>query len=351
MSVYCDRGGGVSVATSAQLINSVAATTSIRDRDSLDESIAHLLFQFVGAHSVALFRLVEDGQIKRVVRRASVVRPSSQATDPPAIEVSVPPALASMPAWQECIDRNDIVQCPGPEARTVTLFPITRGRGATGILVIDADEALRVRDAELVRGILRILQNHLSLLDYGELDTLTGLLNRKTFESHFAKLRELLILSAHNAAPRESSWLALFDIDRFKSINDGHGHLVGDEILLLVSQIMKRNFRGADQLFRFGGEEFLVVLDQASDAGALVAIERLRASIEEHAFPQVGRVTMSSGYTRMLPNDCSTTCVERADAALYYAKAHGRNNVRNYETLVTSGELTDRDKSGAVDLF
>ena len=233
----------------------------------------------------------------------------------------------------------------------MTLFPITRERDSDGILVIDADEALPVRDAKLVRGILRILRNHLSLLDYGELDTLTGLLNRKTFESHFEKLRELIATSADKAALRESSWLALLDIDRFKSINDGHGHLVGDEILLLLSQIMKRSFRGADQLFRFGGEEFLVVLDHASDSGALVAIERLRACVEEHAFPQVGRVTMSAGYTRILPSDCSTTCVERADAALYYAKAHGRNNVRNYETLATSGELANRPKSGAVDLF
>jgi diguanylate cyclase (GGDEF)-like protein len=334
------------VATSAQLINSVAAATSIRDRDSLDESIARLLFQFVGAHSVALFRLVEDGQVKRLVRRAAVARSSSQPTDLAAVEVSVP-----MPLWQECLDRNDIVQCPGPETRIMTLFPITRERDSDGILVIDADEALPVRDAELVRGILRILRNHLSLLDYGELDTLTGLLNRKTFESHFEKLRELIATSADNAALREPSWLALLDIDRFKSINDGHGHLVGDEILLLVSQIMKRSFRGADQLFRFGGEEFLVILDQASDAGALIAIERLRACVEEHAFPQVGRVTMSAGYTRILPSDCSTTCVERADAALYYAKAHGRNNVRNYETLMTSGELANRPKGGAVDLF
>jgi len=334
------------VATSAQIINSVATTTSIRDRDSLDESIARLLFQFVGAHSVGLFRLVEDGHVKRVVRRAGVSRMPTQWGG--VSGVGDPPAL---PAFQECIDRNDVVQCPGPEAHTVTLFPIPGERDSAGILVIDADAALPARDVELVRGILRIFQNHLSLLDYGELDTLTGLLNRKTFESHFEKLRELLIRSAERASIREPSWLALLDIDRFKSINDGHGHLVGDEILLLVSQIMKRNFRGADQLFRFGGEEFLVVLDQASAEGALIAIERLRISIEEHLFPQIGRVTVSAGYTRILPQDIPTTCVERADAALYYAKSHGRNNVRHYEALVAAGELNGRDKGGAVDLF
>jgi diguanylate cyclase (GGDEF)-like protein len=338
------------LATSEQLINSVAATTSIRDRDNLDQSIARLLFKFVGAHSVTLYRLVEDGPAKQIIRRAAI-RKFSESSSASTLQGTEAFALASVPAWQECIDRESVVQCPGPEARTMTLFPISGDRGSAGILAIDADAALPSRETELVRGILRIFQNHLALLDYGELDTLTGLLNRKTFEAHFEKLRQLLMHSAGNGSVREPSWLALLDIDRFKAINDGHGHLVGDEILLLVSQIMKRSFRGADQLFRFGGEEFLVVLDQACDAGALIAVERLRSAIEGHTFPQIGRVTMSAGYTRIVPQDIPTTCVERADAALYYAKAHGRNNVRNYEVLVAAGELKDRYKSGAVDLF
>jgi diguanylate cyclase (GGDEF)-like protein len=341
------------LASNAQLINSVALTTSIRDRGSLDQSIARLLFQFVGAHSVALFRLIDDGHTKRLVRRATASR-ESRSAEPDGVswpKDSDAPALASMASWLECIERNEVVQCSGPESRKLTLFPVTGERDSAGILAIDSDAALPERESELVRGILRIFQNHLSLLDYGELDTLTGLLNRKTFESHFEKLRALLLASADGAILRQPSWLALLDIDRFKSINDGHGHLVGDEILLLVSQIMKRSFRGADQLFRFGGEEFLVVLDQASDAGALTAIERLRSSIEEHTFPQIGRVTISAGYTQVVPQDIPTTCVERADAALYFAKGHGRNNVRNYEMLLAAGELSDRYKSGAVDLF
>src|SRR6202011_3687326 len=103
------------------------------------------------------------------------------------------------------------------------------------------------------------------------------------------------------SAAWEPSWLALIDIDRFKSINDGYGHLFGDEVLLLVSQLMKRSFRGADQLFRFGGEEFVVLLDRASEPGAQIVLERLRTTIGEHEFPQVGQVTISVGYTRIDP--------------------------------------------------
>jgi GGDEF domain-containing protein len=94
-----------------------------------------------------------------------------------------------------------------------------------------------------------------------------------------------------------------------------------------------------------------VVLDQASDAGALIAIERQRATIEAHSFPQIGRVTLSAGYTRIVPQDIPTTCVERADAALYYAKSHECNNVRNYDLLIAAGELSDRRKSGQIDLL
>jgi diguanylate cyclase (GGDEF)-like protein len=339
------------LAITSQLINSVAATTSIRDRDGLDHSVARLLLQFVDAHAVALWRLVDDGHSKQLLRRVVVKRDPGLSISCFDLESDDAAILPGMSGWQRCIDRDETVESRGNNGRTMTLFPIPGEREPAGVLAIDGDERLSARTAELVRGILRIFRNHLALLDYGEIDTLTGLLNRRTFESYFEKVRLQLMRGVANKSIREPSWLALLDIDSFKAINDGHGHLVGDEILLLVSQIMKRSFRGADQLFRFGGEEFVVVLDQASEAGALVAIERLRAAIEEHLFPQIGRVTLSAGYTQILPQDIPTTCVERADAALYYAKNHGRNNVRNFEALMAAGELAERYSSGAVDLF
>ena len=186
-------------------------------------------------------------------------------------------------------------------------------------------------------------------------DTLTGLLNRKTFESHFEKMRRRNG-ARERAGDRpgrshEPGWLALADIDHFKSINDSHGHLFGDEVLLIVSQILKRSFRGADQLFRFGGEEFLIVLDHASESGAQVALERFRAAIEAHVFPQIRRVTVSLGYTRILPHDVPTICAERADGALYYAKRNGRNKLCNYEALVSAGDLKTTSNVTDVELF
>ncbi len=244
-----------------------------------------------------------------------------------------------------------MVQCGGLDDRLLTLIPIRGERNVAGVLIIETDQGLPPRDAELVHGILQIAKNHLALLDYGERDTLTGLLNRKIFESTFNKSRERAAAAGQGGNAGEPSWLAILDIDRFKSINDTYGHLFGDEVLLLVSQDIKRCFRGADHLFRFGGEEFLVILDQASDVGAQIALERLRATIEVHPFPQVGRVTVSLGYTRIDKGDTPSNCVERADAALYYAKAHGRNNLRNFEALVSAGELTVKRASNDIELF
>ncbi|MDB6160226.1 MAG: diguanylate cyclase [Gammaproteobacteria bacterium] len=342
---------------SHELLNSVAATTIHRDRDELDRAVGRLLLQFLELHSVTVLRLSDEGEIIRIVHCAreqpGEVGPVCTAA------TSTLPALADFPAWRECALRNEVVQCNGADGRPMTVFPIHGAReGAShGLLVIEAASPLAPRETDLVQGILGILRNHLALLDYGELDSLTGLLNRKTLESHFDKLRQRIESLQRSHPDRgastagEPSWLALIDIDRFKSINDGYGHLFGDEVLLLVSQLMKRSFRGADQLFRFGGEEFVVLLDRASEPGAQIVLERLRATIGEYAFPQVGQVTISVGYTRVDWRDVSTTCVERADAALYYAKSHGRNNVQNCEALIAAGAITAKCNDGDVELF
>jgi diguanylate cyclase (GGDEF)-like protein len=343
------------------LLSGVARATTHRDRDELDLAVARLLMEFLDSRSTSVVRLACAGPIKQVECRVRLSR-SAPGESPVCVpEPQEPAALVNFPAWNECVTRSEIVTCPTAHGSFTTLFPIRSEREVAGILVIETAAALATRETDLVVGILDILRNHVALLDYGELDTLTGLLNRKTFEGHFEKLRRRMIQpksapspaqpARANTAPLEPSWLALIDIDHFKLINDGYGHLFGDEVLLLVSGLMKRSFRGADQLFRFGGEEFVVLLEHASEPGAQIAFERLRSSIEEYAFPQVGRVTVSVGYTRVNPQDVPTLCVERADAALYYAKTHGRNNVRSCEALIDAGELFTKSQAGDVELF
>jgi diguanylate cyclase (GGDEF)-like protein len=338
--------------TTSQLIDSVASTTSHRDRDDLDLSMVRLLLEFIDAESVAMYHVLDDNGVKRVMRRAAQRR-GLEAVGPEEIrELAIPMALSDIPAWRDCVLQHKVVQYLGATGHSHNVFPIKSEREVVGVLEVEVRGDLQSRDAQLIDALLRIMKNHLALLDYGECDTLTGLLNRKTFEASFDKLRLRLQNVGAAATNGEPSWLGIVDIDKFKSINDNYGHLFGDEVLLLMAGLMKQSFRGADQLFRFGGEEFVIVLDHASTAGAEIAFDRLRAKIEAHTFPQVGRVTISLGYTQIDPQDAATTCVERADAALYYAKHHGRNLVRHYEALIAAGELTAKKETQAdVELF
>src|SRR5690606_38430372 len=114
-------------------------------------------------------------------------------------------------------------------------------------------------------------------------------------------------------------------IDHFKQVNDTFGHLYGDEILILVSRMMKESFRPDDWIFRFGGEEFIVVLNNVSMQSAITSLDRFRERIAQRIFPQIGRLTLSIGVTSVDYDAGLTHIMTQADRALYFAKNHGRN--------------------------
>jgi diguanylate cyclase (GGDEF)-like protein len=335
----------------SSLIASVADTTSYRDRDSINHAVAGLVLEFLNAESATIYRLIDEGDGRLLYLCVSLTSANRSEPERTPSQPQTPLSLERFPVWKDCVDQQQTRQLIDADGNISGAWPIESGRDVVGILVVEGMRELVSRDTELIGAVLRILKNHLAALDYGERDTLTGMLNRKTFEARFEKLRQRLQVSSAAVTTVEPSWLALADIDKFKSINDSHGHLFGDEVLLLVAQQMAKCFRGADQLFRFGGEEFVIVLDHATEAGARIAFDRFRAAVEAFEFPQIGHVTLSLGYSRIKPDDGPTTCVERADAALYYAKNHGRNNVRNFEELVAAGELSARADSADTELF
>jgi diguanylate cyclase (GGDEF)-like protein len=334
----------------SHLIHGVAASTAQRDPEQLDHAIGQLLCRFLAARSLVLYHLLrEDDGSTHTAQRIDL---SSEGvhTDTVYFAAAATPAIAEeLAACKACTADNQFVERANVAGELLTAFPVHTSKEVVRVLVVVSSESLTVSQIDMVYGVLRIMENHLALLDYGERDTLTGLLNRKTFESHFEKMRRRN--GAEPARAHEPAWLAMADIDKFKSINDSHGHLFGDEVLLIVSQILKRTFRGADQLFRFGGEEFLIVLDHATEAGAHIALERFRSAVEAHAFPQIPCVTISVGYTQIRPHDVPTTCSERADDALYFAKRNGRNRLCHYEALVESGDLKPKANGTEAEIF
>jgi diguanylate cyclase (GGDEF)-like protein len=170
----------------------------------------------------------------------------------------------------------------------------------------------------------------------GETDPLTRLASRRRFQSHIdAGIRMW-------TAPGRAYYFAMMDIDHFKRVNDTFGHLYGDEILVLFANLMRATFRSGDQLYRFGGEEFVLIYGvDPPEHGGEGTLERFRTAVERFDFPGVGKVTVSVGYTRIVDAQTpAATLIDRADQAVYYAKAHGRNRVCSWEELVAAGELT-----------
>jgi len=173
----------------------------------------------------------------------------------------------------------------------------------------------------------RLRQNLQLSLEMAITDQLTGLFNRRYMARH-------LDMQLKNAldAKKPLSFL-IMDIDYFKSINDAHGHAVGDEVLRGFASHLKANVRGIDLACRYGGEEFVVIMPETDVAFAYAVAERLRQNVADVPFPistsdKALTVTVSIGVTSIeRPDDTADTILKRADQALYRAKRDGRNRV------------------------
>jgi len=154
-------------------------------------------------------------------------------------------------------------------------------------------------------------------------DGLTGIFNRRYFEMRIAEELE----RASRFMGRMS--VIMVDIDHFKRLNDEFGHLLGDEVLRGVSNILKHQLRKVDMVCRYGGEEFAIVVPETTGSNALVVAEKLRRQIEIHPFPGVPRpVTISCGVADYpIQGSTRDELVAAADSALYQAKQAGRNRV------------------------
>ena len=161
------------------------------------------------------------------------------------------------------------------------------------------------------------------------LDGLTGLYNRRQFEIGLEQ--EFNRTKRH---PSDFS-LAILDIDFFKKVNDTYGHQYGDYVLKTVADLMKAAFRKTDLLYRYGGEELIMIMPETHIEGAIIPVQRLRRSIEDYNFEYNGvkaKVTASIGLTMNYQDlNSPAEILKSADEALYKAKESGRNRVILHE--------------------
>lgn len=344
----------------SEVVDHLAEMTRFRDRDVMDVTLVSALRDLLEPLSAAIYRCVgepgEERWLTRARLRAGDIVASADSLW--AAPETLPP-IGEHPLRQECMSNRGILQTRCGD-HWMTLFPLATEREVLGVMELETLAPLKSSEQRTVASILRIYHNFQGLLDYSERDTLTGLLNRKTFDDAFLKAVSELPGGAEklhaeddrrHAGAMPSYWLGVIDIDHFKKVNDGYGHLIGDEVLLLLSRLMRNSFRFHDQLYRFGGEEFVVLMRCDSEADAEHAFERLRHNAEQFAFPQVGRITVSIGFTEVRSGDSPAAAFERADRAVYNAKGNGRNQVRSYARLVAEGQFKEVAAVSAVELF
>ena len=191
-------------------------------------------------------------------------------------------------------------------------FIVLSSMGMVGVLAIRAQARATRAAADLHR--------------IANTDALTGLANRRAF---FEALEAEAERSERSDAPL---WVTILDIDRFKAINDSHGHPAGDEVLRSVAAIVHKAIRGSDLVGRIGGEEFGVLMPKTTRAQAEMVSERLRLAVANTPFKlpsgKVIEVTLSAGLAVRAKGEDSTHLLSRTDIALYMAKKDGRNLVR-----------------------
>lgn len=201
------------------------------------------------------------------------------------------------------------------ERNRSTIIAISVMAGAALLLALVAFQLYRVTQRS--QKALRVL---------AETDPLTGLLNRRTMYTHLARV------SAENPTPMS---LCLLDIDNFKAVNDHYGHQVGDRVLVAIADALRLAIRKGDQVARWGGEEFLVLLSGRARSEVAHAAKRLCESVASVAIDVAPdrkvHVTTSVGVAEFSPGVTDTEVIHRADVSMYQAKLAGKNRVMTWD--------------------
>lgn len=343
------------------IFESVIYITEERDKRALEKALIETISEFIDFDDVILLRLPRNSNSEYLEVAVSIPESTVDKN-----LILIPHEYGDQRVLYDdqialCIGSSKIISSKG-NMPLRTLFPIIVNNVVSGVMDMYGYHQTAVT-LKIISGFIRIYSNFQAIIDDNEHDTLTGLLNRKTFDAQLSDLLsispssskifpvQLKIKENRSTEVNSEHWIGILDIDFFKSINDKFGHVYGDEVLLLFAGLMKKTFRNNDLLFRYGGEEFVVVLTSVSDSEALKIFERFRRKLEAFDFPQVGRVTVSAGILKIDMQEHLTTIIERADKALYYSKENGRNQVRDYNELIEKGLLKIRSVEGDIELF
>lgn len=344
-----------------QILNKLGNMTSLRDTYLVEQSLLRTLCPLLGVLSMSLYRVDDKGDVLRALhnsRQISVVEDTRRVIDK-IEEVTNDPDLPSHLRnifTDVALLGKACSRVLGSEL--VICYPVY-GKGLLqAYLVFQRDHDVTPAEDAIVQGVREVFTNYFDLLESSQRDQLTGLFNRYSLENNLDRIWNLLSHRASDggtddsrrSSTAETYWLGLVDVDHFKKINDNYGHIIGDEILIMVARLLESCLRGSDLIYRYGGEEFVVIVAGNNDQAAMSVFERARQRIESFDFPRVGRVTLSCGFSRADPRYLPKEVLHRADSSLYAAKSGGRNRTCFYDDLIREGVLKEAE-TGTIDLF
>jgi len=354
------------------LIEHIVKLTDHRDRDLLELTLSKALLDLLPIQRIVIARVVtEDGEKRWLDVARLDARGGGKVVDPLRVDFSTLPRLDDASDRLKCLEQRETVEIAwagedGPRISMLPLFSDSRKDDA-GVIEVHSDAPLSQDQLQTIEQLRRIYRNMYTLLEYSDRDALSGLLNRKSLDDAFysAVLEELDGMMGEPAMAGQPAgisherrhrvpanyWLGSAIIDNFSTINDKHGHLIAEEVLLLVARVMNNTFRTYDRIYRFGGEHFGVLMHCPDEALVLAAFERFRANVEKFNFPQVGRLTVSCGFTSVMADDSPSSALEKTERAVDFAQRSGRNKVCSHLGLVRRGFFGAVSKVGGVDLF
>ena len=182
-----------------------------------------------------------------------------------------------------------------------------------------------IEEVQRANHVIRNLTKKIKELERNSnLDSLTKIFNRRALSSY-------LISLCSTKHIKNDVHIILLDADNFKNINDTYGHVTGDKVLMYLANILKKTLRDGDKVFRYGGEEFLIVLNRTSTTDSIAAATRILELVRSNRLIYQGdslSVTMSAGLTKYISGDTPDTLLARADKALYSAKENGKDQMK-----------------------
>ena len=354
------------------LIRHLIKLTDHRERDLLELTLSKALIDLLPLQRVVVSKVVSAEGSDRWLQLARLdARGGGRVADLLHVDFVNLPKLEDEKYPLRCVRTRQRVEVAlegdaGPRISYIPLFESTR-TDDDGVLEIHSTQSLNDGELEIIDVVLHVFRNMYHLLAYSDRDGLTGLFNRKSLDDTFysAVLEELdegagspgrsePVLAAgqerrHRVPP--NYWLGTISVDHFNAIGEKSGHMIAEEVLLLVARILNNTFRTYDRIYRLGGEQFAVLMHCPEEAPVLAAFERFRANMDKFNFPQAGHATATGAFTRIGANDSPSSALERAERAVEYGQHRGGNQVFSYGELVRGGLLGEQVNVGGVDLF